>query len=238
MASFKHKQSALDAVKSLNQKNRDVFYRPIRIGDKGTWYRLYINRYATIQAAQAGISKLRQEGIIADAYVRRLDDTPGLQPANSPRKPPTPKKDQPRPPAARRPQTDRRPEPGRVTSPEAGIKKNQTEPLKIQDISVRLNDKEGDTAFIKADRYFWPLTQLNHDGPKTKLQVRVRNSGPFRKDLAPHASGGRYIQNGQVVYDADRNTLVLSLDLPGKAEYRITQVFNPAENIFSLRIRK
>jgi len=233
MASFKQEQSALDAVKNLKQKNWDVFYRPIRIADQGTWYRLYINRYPTIQAAQTGIRNLRKQGIITEAYVRRFADTPppGITAAIS--------QQDPQLPVARPGKTSMVPPKSTVAGLDAGpAASRRSKQLIIRDIAVRPNNKEGDTAIIQADGYFWPLTQLNHDGGKTRLQVQIRNAGPFHKDISVQAGGGRYIQNGQVVYHADRDTLVLSLDLAGETNYRITQLFDRTENSFCLFVRK
>jgi len=236
IASFKQEQSAMEAVDKLKQKDRDVFYRPIQFADKGTWYRLYINRYATIQSAQTGIIKLRKQGIIADAYIRRLEDKVSRQAKSSRQKPQALAK------APGEASTKPQPDPNEhqksenTTIPELGAGPKQRDSLKIRDIFVRLDDKDGDRAYIQADRYFWPVTHLSQDGGKTKLQVQIRNTDPFQKDISPQASGGRYIQNGQVTYDADRDTLVLSLDLPTEANCRVTQLFNQAENIFSLLV--
>jgi len=236
MASFKQEQSAVDAVDKLKQRNWEVFYRPTQIAEKGTWYRLYINRYATIQSAQAGINKLREKGIITDAYVRRLEGTTREHPQFNLQKPQPLAKAQAQLSATPPVESNKLHLSETMTSPEVMAAHNQRDPLRIRDIFVRLNDKKGDTAFIQADRYFWPVTHLSHDGGKTRLQVQIRNTGPFHKDISPQASGGRYIQNGQVGYDSDRDTLVLSLDLPSPAKYRVTQLYNQAENIFSLLV--
>jgi hypothetical protein len=238
MASFKQEQSARDAVDNFQQKNKDVFYRPIKISDSGTWYRLYINRYATIQAAQAGVSKLRKEGIISDAYVRRLHAKPRKQhiPSQQERQPLAKNRFQPT--AVLPVESKVSPESVSAASPEVSKKQPQPDHLNIRDISVRINGKKGDSVVIQADRYFWPMTHLKHDGDKTRLQVRIQNTEPFEKDLTPQANSGRYIQNGQIMYESDRNTLVLRLDLVGAADYQVTQLYNPAENSFSLRFRK
>ena len=235
MASFKQEQSAVDAVKNLKHKTREVFYRPIQFADKQTWYRLYINRYATIQSAQAGITTLRKQGIISEAYVRRLADTSKVKPRSSQLKAQSQAKAQVRPSATRQVASGEL-HSENVSNAAAKAAQTQPDPLKIRDIFVRLNSKEGDGAFIQADRYFWPVTHLSHDGDKTRLQVQIRNAGPFHRDISSQASGGRYIQNGQIVYDSDRDTLVLNLDLPDPAKYQVTQLYNQAENIFSLLV--
>ena len=238
MASFQHKASALDAVKDLKQKELDVFYRPIQIAGKGIWYRQYINRYTTIQAAQAGITNLRKQGIIADAYVRRLDGRPRVQPGPNQQKPKPHVKGQPQPSATLQVGSNPLQNSELVTGPGADTMQNKGDLLKIRDISLQLSSEKGDIASIRADRYFWPVTQLDHGGGKTRLQVRIRNSGPFHKDLSSHVYGGRYIQAGQVAYDSDRTTLVLSLDLPAAANYHVTQLFNHADNSFRLLFNK
>jgi hypothetical protein len=232
MASFQKEASALDAVKKLEQKKLDAFYRPIQIADKGIWYRQYINRYSTIQAAQAGITNLRRQGIIKDAYIRHLEDGTGSQPGmNQP-------KLKPRPSATLQMGSSTLQNSDLATNAGAKTTQQQGDRLKIRDISVRLNDLGGDIAFIQADRYFWPIVRLNHDGDTTKLQLRIRDTEPFEKDITPQTKGGRYIQNGQIVYESDRNTLVLRLDLPGTAKYHVTQSFNHADNKFCLRLSK
>jgi hypothetical protein len=239
MASFQQEQSAIDAVDKLKQKNLDVFYHPILMADKGTWYRLYINRYKTIQAAQDGISKLREKGIISDAYVRRLQNAPQLSSEPAAHKPVQQiAKEQSRPSTEFQVKSKQPPMAAKAPRPDAEAPRLQHDQLRIHDISVRRDDKVGDAAIIQGDRYFWPVTHLKNDGGKTRLQVQILNTGPFEKSISPRTHGGRYIQNGQAVYDADRNTLVLSLDLSGAENYRITQSFNQVENIFSLLVSK
>jgi len=239
MASFKLEQSAIDAVDQLKLKNLDVFYHPFRMADKGTWYRLYINRYTTIQAAQDGIIKLREKSIISDAYVRRLPYEPQLssEPAahKSAQHIATEKSRQS---VEFQVKSTQPPISAKAPKPDAKAPQDQRDHLKIQDISVRRDDNGGDAAIIQGDRYFWPVTRLKNDDGKTRLQVQIRNTGPFEKSMSPQTHGGRYIQNGHAVYDADRKTLVLSLDLAGAKNYRITQSFNHAENIFSLSVSK
>jgi hypothetical protein len=74
IASYQKRQLAVNAVEKLRKDALEAFYRSQEIKGKGVWYRIYIDRFASIAEAQKTAVGMQQQKIISDYYIRRLPE--------------------------------------------------------------------------------------------------------------------------------------------------------------------
>ena len=234
IASFQQRQLAMDAAQKLKTARQDAFFRSKQVDDKGTWYRLYLNRYTSMQAALAGLKKLRQQGIITDAYVRRIPKMTGENGQSN-------KKSKAAPTVQTGPQL--RPASPLVTQQiqavgEPILRSNRSNRdsggIIVKNIAYQIDENKRDAALIYADGYFWPAVHLDRKDDGSRLVVSVDKVKQFEKKASAIQTNGRYIKAGAIQYKAAKQTIILDLELPAPDSYTITQSFNKAENVFKL----
>lgn len=236
IASFQQRQLAMDAAQKLKAAGQDAFFLTKQVDGKGKWYRLYLNRYASIQTARAGVNRLRQEGIISDAYIRRLPiqkraDAQSGKKSAAVLPPKTNLKFKYANPIAKQQTLP-------TKAPAERIRRSNEEPegITIKKITYQIGEKKTDAALIYADGYFWPSVHLNRNGGDSRLVVSIEKVKHFEKDASTIRKNGRYIKSGSIQYDPGKNSFSLSLDLPASDGYTLIQSFNNTENAFMLVI--
>jgi sporulation related protein len=234
IASFRQHQLAIEAAKKMKETHRMVFYRSKQVAGKGVWYRLYINRYATIQAAQAGLTQLRHQGIISDAWVRRVKEI-APDPADK-----SPEDNQVVPIKSKPALANSKPgsgyHPHDTPAHDGSHSKVAHDQVTIKDITYRIDGDHGDTAYIHGDRFFWPSLRLSHQGDNPTLQVTVHNIKNLEKDIIEVIKHGKFIKTSQTNFDYRNDTLLINLKIPADGSYTMTQFFNKADNVFSVAI--
>ncbi len=234
IASFQQRQLAKAAAQKLKAAQQDAFFRSKKVEGKGAWYRLYLNRYASMPAARAGVKQLRQQGIISDAYIRRIPiATKENFEADQKVKAPL---------TMRAETTVRVPKTGATSQKQTrgehtqriGRAKEESAGITIKNVVYQIGDKRTDAALIYADGYFWPSVHQSQNGNGSSILVSVDKVAHFEKMAATTHANGQYIKTGTVQYNPRKHTIILNLDLPASDSYTLTQSFNQVDNVFAL----
>lgn len=73
VSAFGQLSSAETAVSRLREKGCDPFYLYEDVGSKGMWYRVYVGRHTTREAAREAAGLLVEKGIVKDYILRKMD---------------------------------------------------------------------------------------------------------------------------------------------------------------------
>ncbi len=238
IASFQQRQLAMDAAEKLKAANQDAFFRSKQVDSKGTWYRLYLSRYASIQAARAGRDKMRQQGIISVAYIRRVtyltsDDDHLAQKVNAALPVQTDSKFR-----GANPISKQQTQLTREAAKQMVRSKDEPRGITVKNVTYRIGEKQTDAALIHADGYFWPSVHLSRQRDGSRLVVSVDKVSHVEGGISTSETNGKYIKKGTTQYDPDKDRIILDLELPASESYTLTQFFNEAENVFTLVLSK
>jgi len=97
LASFKYLQNANRHVSALQEKGKLIFWKEVDIPGKGIFYRVFLGKYTTREAAVRFWEKLNQAGAVSYFGIYEFKESV------APLKPPQPPIEKPVPPAARPP---------------------------------------------------------------------------------------------------------------------------------------
>ncbi len=74
VASHKKLPNAEKAIRQLQEKGYDAFYKKVDIPDKGEWYRIYVGRFDNRKKALSFSKKMKADGITDFTMVHKFND--------------------------------------------------------------------------------------------------------------------------------------------------------------------
>jgi hypothetical protein len=235
IGAYRERKHAEHELMKLKKIGKNAFYRHEKIKDRGMWYKVYIERFESKGEARKEAKRLKQQQIISNYLIKALDE----------RKEPVA--------AKKNVKADSRIEEPEISKTKAGIsgneknkpQKNKPEvtkkedpPLAIEDITFAIEKGIEEKVFIYSNRYFSPVVLFALQEERPRLVVEIKNTMTFPKGLSKIPIKGEWIEQVRIQHHPASKTLQIILDLQASENYDVTQVFNKAENIYTIKVIK
>ena len=265
VGSSKNLQSTEQKIKRLRQAGHDVFYRIVKIKQRGTFYRIFISRHNSYKVAQQQARQLKQSGVITDYFVRKVKDQPtnttATSKAASPKadstaqgsRTPEPKtasiQNQPDKPIAEaiKPAGAQNKQAVKVDKPAVIQTKTiakapkpavlQTKPsVLLKHVTFKKDDDGTETVLIQCDRNFYPDVRFALQGPAPKLIVEIAKSYAHKEQLDKISVNGKLIKQIRPRQQTEPTIVQVEVMLKPGLQYAVTQRLIVAANTFAIDI--
>jgi len=132
--------------------------------------------------------------------------------------------------------------PKRIIQPQQSKKKSKAtarkseNPLIIDDITFQIKKGVKEIVLIHANRTFTPSLGFAPEKSKPKIVIAIKKPAIFKPDKAVITTKGEWIKSVQIQPVANKDTLMIVLNLKADQDYSVSQTFFEPQSAYAVKV--
>jgi len=231
VSSLKQKRNAEKTVQMLKVYSDRSIYVVQKVSGE-SWFRVYLGEFNDENQALKLGKKLQSKGMIAYYKPIPHDQIIGrpLRDVATAIK----KVDRSPLPTLKKPKRSIQPQKPKKKS--KATAKNSENPLIIDDITFQIKKGVKEIVLVHANRTFAPSLGFAPEKSKPKVVIAIKKPAIFKPDKTIITTKGEWIRSVQIQPDANKDTLMIVLNLKADQDYNVSQTFYEPQSAYAVKV--